>query len=81
MPPFEILLEIIESKNVAVNEAPVESLLHQNSLVAHREHGNGALPTDPGIALCLRLHLHEGIAKEPTGQGRNLRLPLQPTLG
>jgi len=27
--PSEILLEMVESKNVAVNEAPVESLLDQ----------------------------------------------------
>src|SRR5882724_2748192 len=66
--PLEILLEIVECKNMAVNEAPVESLLHQDFQVVQAEHRNGALPADPGITFGLRLHLHEGIAEESASQ-------------
>src|SRR6266446_10509650 len=66
--PLEILLEIIESKNVAVNEAPVESLLHQNFQVAEAEHRNGALPADPGIIFGLRLHLHKEVTEKAASQ-------------
>src|SRR5258707_4208731 len=63
--PSEILLEMIESKNVAVNEAPVESLLDQNFQFTHAEHRNGALPADPDVILPLRLQVYKGVAEEP----------------
>src|SRR5438046_7466058 len=63
--PPEILLEVFESKNVAVNEAPVERLFDQNYQIAHAQHRNGALPADPDVVLCLRSHFNKGIVKEP----------------
>src|SRR5438552_1737748 len=56
---------MVESKNVAVNEAAVERFLHQDLQVAHAEHRNRALPADPDIALCLWPHLHERVTEEP----------------
>src|ERR1700730_8407276 len=60
----EVFLEMVESENVAVDEAAVERFLDQDFQVAHAEHRNGALPADPDIGLCLWPHLHEGIAEE-----------------
>ena len=54
-PASEILLEMVESENVAVNEASVESLLDQNFQVAHAKRRNGTLPADPDVILPLRL--------------------------
>src|SRR5205807_479489 len=62
--PPEILLEVVEAKNVAVNEAPVERLLDQNHQIAHAKHCNGALPADPDVVLCLRSHFNKGVAEE-----------------
>src|SRR5204863_7328089 len=63
-PASEILLEMVESENVAVDEAAVERFLYQKLQVAHAQHCNSALPADPDITLCLWLHLHESIAEE-----------------
>src|SRR5712691_2485778 len=65
--PSEILLEMLEPENMAVDEAPVERFLYQNFQVAHAEHRNGALPADPEEVLRLRSHLHEGVPKESPG--------------
>src|SRR5438132_12626888 len=64
----EILLEMVEPKNVLVDESSVESFLHQNFQVAQAEHRNSALPADPGITLCLRQHLHEDVTEESASQ-------------
>src|SRR6266446_1509738 len=56
---------MVEPKNVAVNEAPVESLPDQNLQVAHAQHRNGALPADPDVAVCVWSHLDEGVAEKP----------------
>src|SRR5215831_17610582 len=63
-PASEILLEMFEPENVAVDEALVESLPHQTFQVAHAKHCNGTLPADPGIALCLRSHFHKSVSKK-----------------
>jgi len=60
----EIFLEMVESENVAVDEAAVERFFHQGLQIDHAEHCNGALPTDPDIALCLWSHFSKGIAKK-----------------
>jgi hypothetical protein len=62
--PPEILLEMVEAKNVAVNEAPVERLFDQHYQIAHAKHCYGALPADPDIALCLWPYLDESVAQE-----------------
>src|SRR6516164_5542885 len=59
---------MIETKDVAVNEAPVKSLLDQSFQVSHAEHRNGALPADPGEVLRLRLEVCKGVTQEPTRQ-------------
>src|SRR6202165_2606600 len=56
---------MVKSKNLAVNEAPVESLLDQNLKVAHAKHRNGALPADPDEILPLQLQVYKGVAEEP----------------
>ena len=53
-PPSEILLEMLEPKDVAVNGASVERFLYQNVQIAHAKHRNGALPADPDVILPLR---------------------------
>src|SRR5689334_7431085 len=63
--PSEILLEMFEPKNVAVNEAAVERFLYQELQIGHAQHRNRALPADPDIALCLWPHLDESVAEEP----------------
>src|ERR1700730_4215729 len=64
-PASEILLEMVESENVSIDETPVERFLYQNFQVAHAQHCNGALPADPDITLCLWPHLDESVAEEP----------------
>ena len=63
--PSEILLEMLEPENVAVDEAPVERFLYQDFQVAHAERRNGALPADPDEILPLRLQVYKGVAEEP----------------
>ena len=46
---------MVESENVAVNEAAVERFLYQNVQIAHAKNRNGALPADPDVILPLRL--------------------------
>src|SRR5437899_9552081 len=64
-PASEILLEMVESENVAVDKAAVERFLYQELQIAHAQHCNRALPAYPDIALCLWPHLDESVAKEP----------------
>ena len=54
-PASEILLEMVKSENVVVNETPVESLLDERFQVAHAKRRNGTLPADPDVILPLRL--------------------------
>ena len=54
-PASEILLEMVEPKDVGFNEAAVERFLDQDFQVAHAEHRNRALPADPHVILPLRL--------------------------
>ena len=63
--PSEILLEVVEPENVAVNEAAVERSLHENLQIAHAQGRNGTLPADPDVALGLWPYLDESIAEEP----------------
>src|ERR1700749_4051973 len=63
-PASEILLEMVESKNVVVDEAPLERFHYQKLQVAHAQHCNGALPADPDITLRLWSHLDQGVAEE-----------------
>src|SRR3954465_13714059 len=66
--PSEILLKIFEPKIVAVNEAAVERLLCQKLQLAHAQHRNRALPTDPDEILPLRLYVPEGVTEKPACQ-------------
>src|ERR1700757_2305809 len=63
--PSEILLEVVEHENVAVNEAAVERSLHENLQIAHAQGRNGTLPADPDVALGLWPYLDESVAEEP----------------
>src|SRR5580704_19175238 len=64
-PASEIFLEMVESENVAVDEAAVERFPYQELQIAHAQHCNRALPADPDITLCLWPHLDERVAEEP----------------
>ena len=63
--PSEILLEVVEPENVAVNEAAVERSLHENLQIAHAQGRNGTLPADPDVALGLWPYLDESVAEKP----------------
>ena len=67
--PFDILLEILEAKPVAIAEAAIEGPFDQDFEFAQAEHRDGGLPALPDKAMRLGSNFVEGIAEKSGDQG------------
>ena len=61
---FQVRFEIIETERLGINEPSVECFFHELSEFAQAEHGDGALPPNPDIALRLRYQIHKAVAEK-----------------